>query len=219
MSADLEVGRRTTGVLAAVAATLALLALSAVVVLRFDDGDPAPTAPPAAAGPAEVQLQPVRRRPDGDPPRRLVVPSLGIRAPLDPIEVTPDGVLTPPDDGDVVGWWQRSAHPGARQGQTVLTGHTFSSGPAVMNRLGTVDRGSVVRVHDDGVVVTYRVRRVAKYSVAEVAERAYELFAQDRGDGRLVMVTCTDYVDGDYQSNVIVFAEPVGQQRARSAGA
>lgn len=217
MSADLEVGRRTTGVLAAVAATLAVVALSAAVVLRLGDGDPVPTE--TAAGPAKVQLQPVRERPDGDPPSRLVVPAVGIKAPLEPIEVTPDGVLTPPDDGDVVGWWQRSAHPGARQGQTVVTGHTFSSGPAAMNRLGTVDEGARVRVHDDAVVVTYRVRRVVKYSVAEVAEKAYDLFAQDRGGGRLVMVTCTDYVDGDYQSNVIVFAEPVGQQRARSAGA
>lgn len=217
MSADLEVGRRTTGVLAAVAATLAVIALSAAVVLRLGADDPAPTE--AATGPAKVELQPVRERPDGDPPSRLVVPAVGIRAPLEPIEVTPDGVLTPPDDGDVVGWWQRSAHPGARQGQTVVTGHTFSSGPAAMNRLGTVDEGARVRVHDDGVVVTYRVSRVVKYSVAEVAEKAYDLFAQDRGAGRLVMVTCTDYVDGDYQSNVIVFAEPVGQQRARSAGA
>lgn len=215
MSADLEVGRRTTGALAAVATTLALIALAAAVVLRFGDDGGAPTE--AVAGPAEVRLQPVRQRPDGDPPHRLVVPSLDIRAPLDPIEVTPEGVLTPPDDGDVVGWWQRSAHPGSRQGQTVVTGHTFQSGPAAMNRLGTVDKGAVVRVHDDGVVVSYRVRRTVKYSVAEVAERAYDLFAQDRGDGRLVMVTCTDYVDGDYQSNVIVFAEPVGQKRGRSS--
>ncbi len=212
MSAELEVGRRTTAVLAAVAAVLALVVLAVVVGQRF--GHDGATAAPEVAAPDRPRLQPVRQRPDGEPPDRLVVPSLGIRAPLEPIEVTPGGVLTPPDDGDLVGWWQRSAQPGARQGQTVVTGHTFRSGPAAMNRLGTVDKGAVVRVHDDDVVVSYRVRQVVKYSVEEVADRAYDLFAQDRGDGRLVLVTCTDYVDGDYRSNVVVLAEPVGQRHA-----
>lgn len=207
MTLEVDRGRRTAWLVGVV--TLALVALVAFLALPSGQGS---TATPTPAR-DQSALRPVEPRPAGRPPNRLVVPSLGLRAPLAPIEVTPAGVLTPPDDGDVVGWWQRSAHPGARQGQTVVTGHTFRSGPAAMNELGTVDEGSVVRVHDDGMVVEYRVTEVVKYSVDEVAEKAYDLFAQDRGDGRLVMVTCTDYVDGDYRSNVIVFADPVGQTR------
>ena len=203
-------GRRTAWSVGTL--VLALVALAAFLSLPSGEGSTAAPAPDRAGS----ALRPVEPRPAGRPPNRLVVPSLGIRAPLEPIEVTPAGVLTPPDDGDVVGWWQRSAQPGAREGQTVVTGHTFRSGPAAMNELGEVDEGSVVRLHDDGVMVEYRVTGVKKYSVAKVADKAYDLFAQDRGDGRLVMVTCTDYVDGDYRSNVIVFAEPVGQvTRAR----
>lgn len=208
MTLRVDRGRRTAWLAGAV--TLALVALVAFLALPSGPGS---TAAPDPDRTGKSTLRPVEPRPAGRPPNRLVVPSLGITAPLDPIEVTPAGVLTPPDDGDVVGWWQRSAHPGARQGQTVVTGHTFQSGPAAMNELGTVDDGSVVRVHDDGVVVEYRVTDVVKYSVDQVADKAYDLFAQDRGDGRLVMVTCTDYVDGDYRSNVIVFAKPVGQAR------
>lgn len=207
MTLEVDRGRRTAWLVGVV--TLALVALVAFLALPSGPGSTAAPTPDSTRS----ALRPVEPRPAGRPPNRLVVPSLGLRAPLAPIEVTPAGVLTPPDDGDVVGWWQRSAHPGARQGQTVVTGHTFRSGPAAMNELGTVDEGSVVRVHDDGVVVQYRVTEVVKYSVDEVAEKAYDLFAQDRGEGRLVMVTCTDYVDGDYRSNVIVFADPVGQTR------
>ncbi len=211
MTLRVDRGRRTAWL--AGAAALALVALVAFLVLPSGQGS---TAAPDPGITEQSTLRPVEPRPDGRPPNRLVVPSLGLTAPLEPIEVTPAGVLTPPDDGDVVGWWRRSAQPGARQGQTVVTGHTFRSGPAAMNELGTVDEGSVVRVHDDGVVVEYRVTGVVKYSVDKVADKAYDLFAQDRGDGRLVMVTCTDYVDGDYRSNVIVFAEPVGQaEKAR----
>ncbi|HEX6247345.1 MAG TPA: class F sortase [Nocardioidaceae bacterium] len=209
MRLRVDSGRRTAWLLGVGA--LLLVALVAVLVLPSEQGVAGPE-PSASSAEAEKAAKP---RPAGDPPNRLVVPSLGMKAPLQPIEVTPDGVLTPPKDGDVVGWWKRSAHPGARKGQTVLTGHTFRSGPAAMNELGEVAKGDAVRVHDDGVVVHYRVTRVVTYSVQEVAERAYDLFAQDRGDGRLVLVTCTDYVNGDYQSNVIVFAEPTGRETQR----
>ncbi|MDP9822110.1 class F sortase [Nocardioides massiliensis] len=137
----------------------------------------------------------------------LEIPSIQLDAPIDPIEVDPAGVLTPPADVQRVGWWQRSAEPGARAGQTVITGHTVHTGGGVMNRLKKVRRGAEVLVHSDGEVAKYAVLRVHKLSREEVSARAEELFGQDRDDGRLVLVTCEDWVNGDYQSNVVVFAE------------
>ena len=61
-------------------------------------------------------------------PVRLVVPALKIKAPIQPIEVDSHAVLDPPRNPRDVGWWQRSARPGAKQGQTVLTGHTVHTG-------------------------------------------------------------------------------------------
>ncbi len=78
-----------------------------------------------------------------------------------------------------------------------------------MNRLGELGAGDVIRVRDEDQVVEYRVTDIATLSTAEVAENAVSLFAQDREEGRLVLVTCTDWVDGDYLSNIIVVADPV----------
>jgi LPXTG-site transpeptidase (sortase) family protein len=139
----------------------------------------------------------------------LIVPSIGLEAPIIPIELTPAGVLSPPADTDIVGWWKRSAQPGARKGQTVVTGHTVHAGGGVMNRLGDVGPGDVVKIRDEDHLVNYRVTKAFVYSKAELAAHADDLFAQDRRKGRLVLVTCTDWVRGDYLSNIIVFAMPV----------
>lgn len=139
----------------------------------------------------------------------LLVPSIGLKAPIIPIEVDPKGVLSPPDNTKLVGWWKRSAQPGALKGQTVITGHTVHAGGGVMNKLGKVKPGQVVQVRDEGKLVDYRVTKVFVYTKAELAAHAKELFAQDRMAGRLVLITCTDWVKGDYLSNIIVFAQPV----------
>jgi LPXTG-site transpeptidase (sortase) family protein len=139
----------------------------------------------------------------------LYVPSIDLLAPIVKIELDQDAVLSPPADPDIVGWWQRSAEPGARRGQTVMTGHTVHSGGGVMNKLGDLVKGDVVRVRDEGRVIEYRVTDVATLSRAEVAENAQMLFGQDREKGRLVLVTCTDWVDGVYLSNIIVVGEVV----------
>ena len=74
-------------------------------------------------------------------PVRLVIPALKIRAPVKAIEVNDTQVLDPPRNPRDVGWWKRSARPGAAQGQTVLTGHTVHTGGGVMDHLGKLHRG------------------------------------------------------------------------------
>jgi LPXTG-site transpeptidase (sortase) family protein len=142
-------------------------------------------------------------------PDEVLVPSLKIEAALVPIELASDGVLTPPADTDIIGWWDGSAEPGSDEGQTVVTGHTVSTGGGVLNDLPKIDVGAVVQVRDEGEVHDYRATGVFKLTKEQVAEAADNLFGQDGGTGRLVLVTCTDYKDGDYESNVIVWAEPI----------
>jgi sortase (surface protein transpeptidase) len=142
-------------------------------------------------------------------PDRLVVPSVGIDAPVTPIETSTDGVLTPPADVDTAGWWQRSAEPGARRGQVLVTGHTVQDGDGSMDAMGGVTAGDRIRLRSGGQTALYRATAVAEYSKAEVAEQARKLFGQDRGHGRLVLVTCADWNGEDYESNIIVFADPV----------
>src|SRR5689334_1245962 len=76
-------------------------------------------------------------------PTLLIVPSIKLRAPIIPIEIDPDGVLHPPADVHEVGWWERSAKPGAADGQTLVTGHTVHTGGGVMNQLGEMRPGGL----------------------------------------------------------------------------
>jgi LPXTG-site transpeptidase (sortase) family protein len=142
-------------------------------------------------------------------PVRLVVPALDLRSPVVPIEVNTSGVLHPPEDVDVTGWWKRSAEPGADRGQTVLTGHTVSTGGGVMDRLDELDPGDRVRVRTPNGVVRYETTWVRTYSRAELATRARQLFGQARS-ARLVLITCTDWDGAQYRSNTVAFARPVG---------
>ncbi len=144
----------------------------------------------------------------------ILIPSIKIEAPLVPIELASDGVLTPPADTEVVGWWDGSAEPGTGEGQTVVTGHTVSTGGGVMNDLPKIDVGALVRVRDEGKLYDYRATGVFKLTKEEVAAGAEALFGQGTQGGRLVLVTCTDYHDGDYDSNIIVWAEPIDKDTA-----
>ncbi len=196
---------------------LGALVVAAGIVTPTGGGGPAPAVPGQASpnlfGPAEEPVEPPED-PGGEDV--LYIPAIDLHAPIEDIEMDTSGVLSPPADTDVVGWWQRSAEPGARRGQTVITGHTVHDGGGVMNDLGKLGRGDVVRLRDDNKVVEYRVTDIATLSLQEVADNAQMLFGQDREKGRLVLVTCTDWVDGDYLSNIIVVAEPVRGSAAAS---
>ncbi|MEJ7832708.1 MAG: class F sortase [Nocardioides sp.] len=162
----------------------------------------------SAESPAPSQAPEASDSPPGSP-ETIAVRSLDLEAPLIAIEVDSDGVLTPPSDTSTVGWWAQSAEPGENRGQTVVTGHTVSNGLGVMNQLGEVDLGAIVSIRDGGRWFDYETAGVFKLTKTEVAENAERLFTQEGGEGRLVIVSCTDYVDGEYLSNIIVWADPV----------
>ena len=143
-------------------------------------------------------------------PVQLIVPEIKLRAPIIPIEIDTRGVLTPPSDVHEVGWWKRSAKPGATSGQTLITGHTVHTGGGVMNRLGDLRPGALVEIRTPRGTVDYRTTKVFVYTKAQLAAHARDLFAQDRQHGRLVLVTCTGWTGHDYTSNIIVFADQLG---------
>lgn len=150
-------------------------------------------------------------------PVRLVVPALHLRAPVLPIEVDAQQVLDPPADTHQVGWWRRSAKPGADRGQTVLTGHTVHTGGGVMNHLGKLHRGQLVKVVTPRGTMVYRTTRVVTLEKEQLAQRSVALFGQDRDRARLVLITCTDWDGATYRSNVVAFAKPLGVAQKQPA--
>lgn len=156
-------------------------------------------------------------------PTRLVVPSLDIRAPVVPVELGDDAVLDPPDDPEVVGWWTGSRRPGADGGQTVLTGHTVHEGGGVMDRLGRLREGGRYVVVTPRGRVHYEVDDVETLSTSELAARNQELFAQDRGGNRMLLITCTGWDGTEFTENVVVSATQLGTRqrqpdKARASG-
>jgi LPXTG-site transpeptidase (sortase) family protein len=146
-------------------------------------------------------------------PLELIVPSIGLKAPILPIgvvETSGERVLTPPRDYHEVGWWDHSAQPGSVKGQTLLTGHTVHTGGGVMNELGDMRPGALVQIKTKLGTVDYETTKVFVYTKQQLSDHSDQLFGQKHGVNRLVLVTCTGWTGHDYTSNIIVFATPLG---------
>ena len=159
-----------------------------------------------AAG-AEPQAPRPERSPHAGRPTRLVVPRLGVVAPVYPIGA-PGGVLTPPSNPHTLGWWEGGVVPGAAHGGALITGHTVHTGGGAFDDLETLRPGDQVRVSTTTGTVRYAVSAVTIYRKATLARDAARVFRQS-GPGRLVMITCEDWNGSIYLSNAVVFADPV----------
>ena len=167
-----------------------VLAMTAVLV-----------AAPAGAGPAaSTVVVPEREAALG----RLSIPAIGVDAGIIPVGVTRAGHLAIGRSVRDVYRWRHGVLPGQR-GSAVLAGHTWSKGPGVFDRLGSLRPGNVVVVGKNRFEVT-RVRKVTGMSRKAVAG----LFS-DRGKPRLVLITCGDRNDltGVYRTRIIVNAKLV----------
>jgi hypothetical protein len=145
-------------------------------------------------------------------PVTLVVPVIGVRAPVRPVDNL-DGSLAVPDDPGQIGWWVGSAVPGSVTGTVVLDGHVDSvAGPGALFRLTDLRPGDTIMVATaSGRRVTYAVtgRRV----FAKTAGLPREVFSLDGGP-RLAVITCGgafDRATRSYRDNVVVFASPFEQ--------
>jgi LPXTG-site transpeptidase (sortase) family protein len=156
---------------------------------------------------AGTRVAPRGPSPAAGAPRRLVVPRLGVDAPVVGISA-PDGVLVPPDDPQTLGWWREGAVPGAAEGGALLTGHTVHTGGGAFDDLETLKPGDRVVVRTGKGRIGYAVAGVTVYRKASLARDAARVFRQ-RGPGRLVLVTCEDWTGSTYLSNAVVFADPV----------
>lgn len=152
-----------------------------------------------------IKAEPPQPDPAAGRPTHLVVPSLGVDAPVIGIGVV-DGTLFPPSDPQTLGWWTEGAVPGALRGGALITGHTVHTGGGAFDNLETLDVGDRVQVRTTKGTVRYAVRGVTIYRKASLARDAERVFSQTV-PGRLVLITCEDWNGTGYDSNAIVFAE------------
>ena len=141
-------------------------------------------------------------------PFALRIPRIGVDALVMPIKSNEEGILQPPRNISVAGWWSDGAAPGEPQGSAVLVGHavTNKSG-GVFDDLGSLSRGDAIEVKGLHSTLTYRVKSIEVLSKGDFARDAGEIFAQT-GAGRLVIITCDDWDGTVWRSNIITIAAP-----------
>jgi LPXTG-site transpeptidase (sortase) family protein len=211
--------------LAAVLFTAAVIAL-ALAVRPAGDNRPQLALGPAATATAVAQQSsspssgsteatPATAAP-GDPPEgvdiaRLLVPSLGIDAPIITMGVDTDGTMQSPANPTDVAWYSFSARPGERS-NVVMAGHLdyVNYGPAVFYRIKEARPGEEVQlVLVDGTTASYRVIDVTSYDEAT----APVLDIVGPTDAELVtLITCGGSFDPlarEYDKRVVLRAERV----------
>lgn len=158
-----------------------------------------------AAAPVTHDRLPVKQL----PPTRLQIADMKIDAKVVPIATDAKGVLTPPSDVSVVGWWAPGARP-AGDGSTVLTAHVNDrrQGDGVFSDLANAPIGAAVTVTTGNAELHYKVTSRKNYHKQALPDELFSI----SGERRLVMITCGGEFDAaahSYEDNVVVIATPV----------
>jgi hypothetical protein len=174
---------------------------------------PAPSAAPAAAAPTGAAHPALPR----SRPVRIRIPQLFVEAPFTGLDLDSSGALQapPPNDPNLVGWYQHGPSPG-EQGSAVVAGHVdTSTGPAVFLMLHLLTPGSTVDItREDGTVATFTVDSVRNY--AKNAFPDSQVYGP-APDPELRLITCSgsyDRKNHDYTDNLVVFAHLTSSHKA-----
>ncbi|MFF2075462.1 class F sortase [Kitasatospora sp. NPDC058162] len=204
----------TAGLLClALGSTLALSGRDTPVVRIETSGhDPAPAATAAAPGATTPSGAPTAGEQPlaPSPPARLLIPSIGVDAPVADLGLNADGTVQVPsaDHADQVGWYRNGPTPG-EPGPAVLIGHLDTKyGPAVFQRLPELHPGDRIGVRRaDGRTVDFTVR-----SMLQAAKDHFptDTVYGDTPGPALRLITCGGRIgaDGHWTDNIIVLADP-----------
>ena len=113
-----------------------------------------------------------------------------------------------PGDVDTVGWWQDGAEPGAPEGFVVITGHATQQGDAAANEWWNAEPGDRVVLEAEHGTATYRVVSRKTYAKQDAPLARWFPAGGPGGPAGLALITCTDYRDGEWRSNLVVEAVP-----------
>jgi LPXTG-site transpeptidase (sortase) family protein len=121
----------------------------------------------------------------------LVIPAIGVNAPIEPVGRLPGGSMAVPvkRQWDGVGWYQYGPRPG-EHGSAVIDGHLDRPGgsPAIFWRLRDLDVGDLVMVVITGQqTLRFKVRQMAAYQPASAPLQ--QIFQNNSGKF-LNLITC-----------------------------
>ena len=135
-------------------------------------------------------------------PVEITIESIGVRAFLEPVGVTPNNAMATPETPDHVGWYALGPQPG-ESGNAVVAGHVnwWKGKPAVFANLHTITPGDVVTVLNSyGEKDFFRVNELRHVSQDADATDVFE--ARDHG-AYLNLVTCDGVWDPKLQTHTM----------------
>lgn len=148
-------------------------------------------------------------------PVTVEIPAIDVKADVTEVGLEDDGAMEVPEDGDLVGWFNRGVKPGAT-GNAVLAGHVDDrSGPAIFYDLKDLEIDDEIIITDeDGTVLTFQVkdREVYPYDDAPISK----VFGPS-SSRNLNLITCTGEFDrdqGTHRERLVVFTELVDEEQA-----
>jgi sortase (surface protein transpeptidase) len=206
------------GTLGAALAAAALCA-GGLGAAMFGLADVTPASAGATVTPASVTTAVPEQSPDPrarplarSVPVRILIPAIGVSAPVMRLGRNPDGTVQVPPLGahDLVGWYALGAAPGQR-GAAVILGHVDSArGISVFFHLKDLRAGMRIYVSlADGKVAVFAVDGVQR--VAKAAFPTQAVYGRARYP-ELRLITCGgpfDRTSGHYLDNIIVYAHLV----------
>jgi hypothetical protein len=170
-------------------------------------GDHADPKSPVSGSTSGLSLAPRTLHLTSHPPvTTLDIAALHVRAPVIAVGA-PGGLLRPPDNPLVIGWWGGGVALSAGHGRTILTGHTVHSGGGAFDDLGSLATDAKITLGRGAHAIRYAVTDVSVYSRSGLERRASQVFRQT-GPAALVLVTCAGWNGATFRNNVVVTARP-----------
>lgn len=162
-----------------------------------------------------LSLASVATNPAPPPFAHLLIPAIGINAPIESLGVRPDGTLETPRQHpwNDVGWYNAGPRPGER-GSAVIAGHLDRPGgnPAVFWRLRDLRVGDSVLVVDaSGTTLRFHVTRIMYYPPQDAPVQ--DIFGNTAGSF-LNLTTCAgDWIPTQHQTalRLVVYTSSGGQ--------
>ena len=147
-------------------------------------------------------------------PVRILIPAIGISAPIIPVGLNPDRTLQVPVSFSEAGWFTRGPEPG-EPGPAVIVGHVDSvDGPGVFYHLRALRNGDLIKVVlENGWTVRYLV---SSHLAAPKNDFPTKVVYRHTEKPTLRLITCDgpfDTATGHYVDNYIVFARFDGLHR------
>lgn len=136
-----------------------------------------------------------------------MIPSTGVKAPVEQVGMLPDNTQEVPDSMDNVGWYRDGSKPG-EPGNAVITGHTCSTCDGVFDRLPQLKEGALITLKAAKGSIVYRVSSVGSVEIADFGKYADDIYRTDGPPG-LVLMTCGDWNGSTYEATTVVYAEQV----------